>query len=668
MNVYEAEPVRSRPKQNASTLMEQLLSPQALQRMMGASGGLLVVGLVGWLWSIGIFENPIIIASTLGTITLSVLALGAWLHCRTRHQLAGSGITLLAELALPLNLWLYDAQGLITISEGGRLWIPAAVCCGIYAFIARVLRRPVFVYTLVGGIVMTGLLFLADASIGRFWQLMPPVTFLVGVGWLCIFAERIFPTDDGDFSRGNFGTTFHRSGIAVLTSGLLLLAGGQSMGFLSSLLPFDFVPAIAVSFDLKLWAVAVVGASSAAAFAQRLLVPTAKGYGLAAVGLLTWCGLMVLDIFAVTVSPPQVAVALAVLLIANFARLIWFVPAVNEKRDSSLTISVACALVLLAYGVMQFFASYLELPAGVFAAGPWAVVSQLGLTAVACLSGWFAVVHCDPSRDLAYAKGIRAREDESNESGEGTNEFTGQLAPLADVLLVGSSILGICCAAFCGKAVGVSHLMMLAPMMFAVPSLFAVAAWTSKPGLQRRALQNAMSIANLLALGYLGTAFLFGIVHVAPAAWAWAGVLASSSVTFYLGGVGKTRSIERVLAGICATLSVVMASVGMGFNIDHAVVLTPTLIGLGLFVARKLHDAERFERPASALVLTGSSAWHAAWNLPNDCGRSQLGTVCAVRCAGCQSGSCKPLVERVRLAGWLPWCRGRGWLLQRWLR
>ena len=146
---------------------------------------------------------------------------------------------------------------------------------------------------------------------------------------------------------------------------------------------------------------------------------------------------------------------------------------------------------------------------------------------------------------------------------------------------------------------GQSNLLFLAPMLFSVPSLLAVAAWVTKPTAERRALQNAMSIANLLAWVFLGTAHLFGTVHVAAASWAWAGVLASASVTFYLAGVGKSRSLDRVLSVACATLSVVLASVGLGFDVDHAVVLTPTLIGLELFVALKLRDFQQFERPAN---------------------------------------------------------------------
>ena len=188
--VHDDEAAQTEKTQAASPwLIEQILSPQSLQWMMLSGGGLLVVGFVVWLWSIRVFENPLIASGLVGTVTLGLLGGGVAMVRFTRYQLAGRGIALLGAVALPLNLWLYDAQGLITLSDGGHLWIPAALICLIYGAVARVLRDSTFVYALVGGVVMTGMLFLADESIGRLWTLMPPVTFLVTIGWLATFAE-----------------------------------------------------------------------------------------------------------------------------------------------------------------------------------------------------------------------------------------------------------------------------------------------------------------------------------------------------------------------------------------------------------------------------------------------------------------------------------------------
>ena len=45
---------------------------------------------------------------------------------------------------------------------------------------------------LVGGVVMTGLLVLADKSIDRFFEVTGPSTLLVAIGLVCIHAERAY--------------------------------------------------------------------------------------------------------------------------------------------------------------------------------------------------------------------------------------------------------------------------------------------------------------------------------------------------------------------------------------------------------------------------------------------------------------------------------------------
>lgn len=97
------------------TLVEYLLDPRSLQALMITGGALLVLGLVVWLWTKGVFDNPVVVASCLGAANIGLLAGGAAMVRFSRYQTAGRAITLLACLVLPLNLWFYDAQGLITL-------------------------------------------------------------------------------------------------------------------------------------------------------------------------------------------------------------------------------------------------------------------------------------------------------------------------------------------------------------------------------------------------------------------------------------------------------------------------------------------------------------------------------------------------------------------------
>lgn len=281
------------------SLADQLLSPEMLQRMMQLGGGILVLGFVVWLWSIGLFENPVVVALTAGTVTLSVLAAGVAMIRMTRYQLAGTGMTLLGCLAMPLNLWLYDAQGLVTIANGGHLWVPAALCCGIYALVARALRRPSFVYAFVGGIVLTGMLFLADQTVERFWHLLPPATFLVLTGWICVAAAELFP-DAGDFSKDRFGKAFQRSGLATVACGLILVLGGHiSAAFASNIVSFDSIQSLAGQASHKIWALSLIFVSALGFGAQSIAGRKRAENAINTVGLGAWGVVALMDVLSI---------------------------------------------------------------------------------------------------------------------------------------------------------------------------------------------------------------------------------------------------------------------------------------------------------------------------------------------------------------------------------
>ncbi len=246
--------------------IEVLVDPQTLQGLMLCGAGLLVLGLVVWLWSIGIFENKLVVATCLGAANFALLAIGVSGARYSRYQTASKAITMLACLVMPLNLWFYDAQSLITLDQGGHLWVPALVCCGLYVLVARVLADPRFVYAIVGGVTMTGLLFLADNQVDRLWEVMAPSSFLVVLGMICIHVERAFPPAAGPFSRANFGRAFFHAGHVVMGLGLTVLLVGRLVGrlyepFLSG---WDWVslPAVATQTNLLLLALALaLGAS-----------------------------------------------------------------------------------------------------------------------------------------------------------------------------------------------------------------------------------------------------------------------------------------------------------------------------------------------------------------------------------------------------------------------
>ncbi len=109
-------------------MFEALLDPRSIQWMLTIGGGLFVLGLLIWLVSWGVFQNPAILATALGIGTLAIACAGWWVALTTRFRIAGQALTFLGCLVAPLNLWFYHAQALITLDH--NLWLGgwSAVC------------------------------------------------------------------------------------------------------------------------------------------------------------------------------------------------------------------------------------------------------------------------------------------------------------------------------------------------------------------------------------------------------------------------------------------------------------------------------------------------------------------------------------------------------------
>ena len=293
------------------SLLEILLDPRSIHWLLGTGAVLLVVGLVIWLASLGLFQNPIVIAAAMTAGTVATLG-GGWATIRrTRYQLAGRAITLLACLVMPLNLWFYNSHGLITL--GGHLWLAGVVCCALYAASAWVLRDALFVYVLTGGVAMTGLLMLADFH--RFTEIAAPSTLLVALGLIALHLERAFADEgDGPFTRRVFGAAFFRSALVLLGAGLLMLLGAQVGGLLYR--PFlrgwllDAQPLVTTDAGLRVWALALVAAGIYAGIYAGI-VRRAGVYFYAAAACLLWLELLAMDVLHLSLQPGAVIIALS---------------------------------------------------------------------------------------------------------------------------------------------------------------------------------------------------------------------------------------------------------------------------------------------------------------------------------------------------------------------
>lgn len=201
-------------------MLEALLDPQSIQWLLVLGGSLSVLGLIVWLVSLRVFDNPAVVAGCMVVGSLAIVAFGCWVSLKTRYQTAGRALTFLGCVVAPLNLWYYHAQELVTID--GHLWVGALWCCLLYAAIMFVLRDPLFLYAIEAGVTLTAVLLLADLG-----QLTDPAWLsLVGMtlGLISLHAGLAFPPEpEADFSRSRFGKPLFRSAHIQIAASLGLL-------------------------------------------------------------------------------------------------------------------------------------------------------------------------------------------------------------------------------------------------------------------------------------------------------------------------------------------------------------------------------------------------------------------------------------------------------------
>ena len=209
-------------------MLEALLDPRSIQYLLLFGGGLAVLGLIVWLVSLGLFEDPTVVAVALAAGTLALLGAGWWVSLRTRFRTAGQALTFLACVVAPLNLWFYHAQGLVTLE--GHLWAGGVACTLLFAATVYALRDPLFLYAVEAGITLTALLFLAH--FGRAGDAAPLSLCLMALGLASLHAERAFPPGESLFNRRRFGLPLFWSGQAQVGASLLVLLAVQLLVWL----------------------------------------------------------------------------------------------------------------------------------------------------------------------------------------------------------------------------------------------------------------------------------------------------------------------------------------------------------------------------------------------------------------------------------------------------
>lgn len=549
-------------------LLEILLDPQNIQMLLAFGGGLMVVGLVILLW-VNEFFTPPVVAAGLGVLNAAVLGIGWWLLRGGRHHTAGRALTLVACLVMPLNLWYYHANQLVTLD--GHLWMAALIISVLYAASALVLRDELFVYIFTLGVTFTGLLFLADLppSPQKFWEIASPATLLVALGLLAIHAERAFPEQDGPFGRHRFGLAFFWSGHVVLAAGLLLLLGAQVAGdwlyrpvFQDLYRQLQAQPSPVVG-ELRGLALALVIAGTYAYVYSDLIVRHKGVYVHIAAVTLAWALVLTLQVLNISLGVDALIAMLAGMALAvNLAQA-------TALKDSPYTrafpvLGVLLPFVAVLLGVLVYARALSTDLRGVWEVEPpaWTYLGAMLLTAVSCRVGAYLYGPTRPKLSAAYFFGAAA------------------------ATLVGATALL--------AALGLKSWQQHAPWLMLLPIAYLVAArlYRGRPAEWPLIAVSHVAAAVMLASS-LGSALDgFALVTGQPLNLVLALFCAEAAVFYALATVFHRQAWTIHLGALmaCGAVWQVLTYLGVAAELYT---LTFALVGLGLLITHRVAGADR---------------------------------------------------------------------------
>lgn len=389
-------------------MFEALLEPQSIQWMLILGGGLIVLGMLIWLVSMGIFEDKFVLAVALGLGTLGILGAGWFVALKTRYRIAGQALTFLACVVAPLNLWFYQSQRLLTLDNG--LWIGGVVCCLLYAATVYVLRDPLFMVAVEAGVTLTAALLLAEV-VPHGETLSYACLVLMALGLVSIHGERAFPPEGESFDRRRFGLPLFWSGHAQMAAALVVLLVVQCVDWLQVVWPAQWLLSATWADNLitqsNLLAAALWVAGAYAYLYSDIVVRRVGVYTF----LAAFCFLLA-EVTLVGIDLPAewlIAILAVTALVATLVQT--FVAAPSERINRAvppLAMVLSCLPILLGI-VLHFRAtSLLARDWGWHRSTDWLFVGTMVLVAVSNRISAFLCRHTAPKWSAAYFFGSAA--------------------------------------------------------------------------------------------------------------------------------------------------------------------------------------------------------------------------------------------------------------------
>jgi hypothetical protein len=552
-----------------------VLDPRNILWLLALGGALMLAGLILLLW-VNRFFTPRVVALSLG-LGNGFLLLGGWAVIRrTRYEIAGRALTLLACLIMPLNLWYYHTSGLLTID--GHLWA-AAVCISVlYLASALFLRDEIFVYVFAAGLAMTGLLFLADLppSPQKFWEIASPSTLLVVMGLMLLHAERAFPNQEGPFSRKRFGLAFFWSGHALLGGGLCLLFGAHVVaGWLYEFFEPYYLewsvartPVVTETWG-QILSLCLVIAGAYAYIYSEVVVRRVAIYVYLAAATLLWAQVLSFQILHVDVGLDALIAILA--CTGALANLIHY-SARGDRARALAALGLAMELAALVIGLIVYLRALSPDLKSVWQnqEPPRSYVAAMLLTAAACRVGAWLTRIRSPRFAVAYLA-----------------------ATAAATMVAGVALLA---------SLGLRQWHEHAPWMMLLPIGYLVAARAYRGKEEEAAFVWISQAAAGLMLVYSLASVLEGFTHVVERQslnLVLALFFAEAGLFYGLAAAWRKQVISLHLSAAmaCATLWQLLTYAGVA---AETYTLTFALVGLGLLVAHRFTVLDRFGAGALA--------------------------------------------------------------------
>ena len=395
-----------------------------------------------------------------------------------------------------------------------------------------------------------------------------------------------------------------RSGMAVLSAGLVLLAGAQLTGVLGGFMTLPDLPRLATDHGHKMWAFGILLTSTVGFTIEHLTRRSDGRYGIAAVGLGLWSGVSLLDALGVHPTLSHLMILAAVVTTAvNVIRILQL-----RRRDSA-TADIPNAMIRMSNACVPM-SVVLVVIAGVHFLGQFVVGSGSVLFSP---TGWTLAAQLVTTTAATWTSAVALRRDPQQTE---TKQQLVDVMSFFGAVVVTLAAWTVCLQLQLSTVIPLTVATLIAPIISATATLITHNSST------QRSLRMVAGVSLACALGLTVVFSVFGLFAVAPSHLTLAMISVVAAAVCFLCAASRGDAVNSVTGFIAVSCAVWQAGSAMGLDTNYALALAPTLTGLALAGVRMIslkaiRDEGAFvpEDAQNTLVILGNLAgWLLAMN------------------------------------------------------